>query len=512
MADVHPLPLPLPSAPKRRWRRLRVWLRRAAVVFTGVGGSGKRYTTAKYLALIEYTKRTSVLRLMAVILLYPLPPLLTAVVPSLFPLEDPSLGISRNWGILCHFTVLCFVASIGSMTSALVTVGVLHSFVSVREIVVISALAAPYASAGLYLLAATWRFPVPFAMSFLGLPWGLGLVVSTLVVLRQRLTGPDPTLREAIAASSPAASLQAMQLFAYPALSVLFKGASEWQQVLLTLALPMMKHAVKRFLRRAGRHLGEFAEEVAVSGVEIAASMYQTTLMQNAPTVLSTAVIIGVDVAQGMLAVRLFMDKSTQGKQQQQQRELLTQASALLASQAVTEDDLSLGRTGTATYHSFATVSVTLNKQQHDHVVAVQQALEIAQVAENILLTEYCEVALPVVNGLFLAMVSSLESSRFNPTICALHYHPSRLSRALQNLAIYSTLQGLTVVLMMLVMWRRYRVSSLAQLAFVLERHVWSLQGKLLVWLPLFVHFSLVHYGACHLSLSLSLLRRRSCD
>ncbi|KAJ0396694.1 hypothetical protein ATCC90586_001232 [Pythium insidiosum] len=494
MAAVHPSVMSKEPAPTL-WEGIRSRLTRVFLGFSYVfvGDSNRRYTVSKFLALHAHAERCSRWRIAAIILLYPLPALVVAVIIAILPLQDPALGVTKNWGFIFQSSMGVFVVGVGSLSMALSSVNMLHTVVSTRQVAVISALASLQYVVEYYALASYWRFPVPFVVVVLLVPWGLGLALSSMLVLGSRLTGSDATLRSAIATSTPAVVLQVAQLILYPALSILFEGVLEWQQVLLTLALPMIRRMVKWSLRRVGHQLGEFSEEVAVSGVEIAASMYQTTLMQNTLTVPTTAVIIGVDVLQGLLMIRLFMDKTTSSTGVQQ-REITGRALELLSEHAVTPADLLERDTSRPGLSSVSVVPGSLNGKTKD-VVIVHQALEIAQIAENILLTEYCEVMLPVINGLYLVLVSPHRSTRFNPTLCQFHYNPSRLPHALQNLVIYSSLQGLTVVLMMVVMRKRYRLSSVSHLAFVLERHVWSVQGKLLVWLPIFFYFSVVHFG-----------------
>ncbi|GLE06133.1 hypothetical protein PINS_up015344 [Pythium insidiosum] len=486
MARVHPA---APSPP----RSLHLWLSR--IRRTCRRDPNRRYTTSKFTALQAYTQHTRRWRLVGVLVLYPLPCLSLAVLTGFIPLQDPALGITQNWGFLLQSTLGCFVVGVGTMVMAFTSVDVLHSAITMREVIAIGVLTALQVSLAHYLLASVWRFPVPFMMAVMVWPECCGLGVASVLVLRSRLVGADAALRNAIARSVPAVLLQLTQVIVYPALTALFRGVSESQQVLLTIALPLLKVVVKHALRRVGRLLGEFSEEVAVSGVEIAASMYQTTLMQNAPTLLTTALIIGVDVCHGLLVVRWFMDKSSE-RVGLSRHELFAHASKVLATSSVTEADLWRFRRPTrpSAKASIAVLPSETSAKASD-VRVVHQALEIAQIAENILLTEYWEVVLPVVNGVFLSLVSPLASSRFNPMVCAYYHEPSRLHRVLRNLVVYSGLQGLTVVMMMLVMRQRYRLSALAHLAFVLERHVGSLQGKLLVWLSVFFYFPTVHYG-----------------
>jgi hypothetical protein len=130
-----------------------------------------------------------------------------------------------------------------------------------------------------------------------------------------------------------------------------------------------------------------------------------------------------------------------------------------------------------------------------DNATVVKQAMEIMHAAESILLVEYFEVAIPVVNGIFLAIAGQMDSARYNPNLRPFHHDPERLRAAMASLVLYSLLQGLSVVAMNLVMWYRYRISGATHLAYVLERHRWSLQGKLISWLAVFFNFTVMHYG-----------------
>jgi hypothetical protein len=57
-----------------------------------------RYSLAKSRRFVEYAKETSTFRQLAVILLFPVPALLVALMLPLIPLQNPSLGVLANWG------------------------------------------------------------------------------------------------------------------------------------------------------------------------------------------------------------------------------------------------------------------------------------------------------------------------------------------------------------------------------------------------------------------------------
>ncbi|GLE09778.1 hypothetical protein PINS_up021618 [Pythium insidiosum] len=175
--------------------------RLSALTSALVGDRSKRYTVSKFLALHAYTRHRTRCRLLSVLLLFPLPVLSIAVLLAQVPLQDPALGVAQNWGFFVQCTLGVFVVSVGVMKMALTSVDVPDSMISLLEIAVIAALGTLQGNAALFVLASNWCFPVPFSTATVVVPSSLGLAMASVLVLRRRLVGSDPSLRRAIATS-----------------------------------------------------------------------------------------------------------------------------------------------------------------------------------------------------------------------------------------------------------------------------------------------------------------------
>ncbi|TMW68199.1 hypothetical protein Poli38472_007871 [Pythium oligandrum] len=296
------------------------------------------------------------------------------------------------------------------------------------------------------------------------------------------------------------------QLALYPAFSVVFDQASGTVQVLLTRVFPALKYLMKKILHRYTSQLGEFSVEVAVSGVEIASSLYQSMIMQTAPSALAMGIIMGVDVVLGVVSVKFVMDKQSAIPKSQLIRrayeilEIKTPSSTAELSTLPSKGSNTLPATSSTVPAGPLPVleeeisPTTVVTPIVDDVV-VRQALELASAAESVLLVEYFEVIVPIINCLFLVIGSTLPATQYNTRLAGFYRQPAAVAKAAKSILMYSFLQLLSCVAMHFVMKYRYGMSAAYQLSFVLERHGRSIQGKMLAWLPVIISFSLVHGG-----------------
>lgn len=490
-----------PSTPSER--RATVQTRLASLL---TGQTRRGYTPEKLLAFESYARETPLWRMVFVVAATPLPSLLTLLVPPLFPLKDPTRGILENPGFCGHFVLVMGTTVFGAIIQGRAVTQLPHRELTTTEILTVSLLSSTLLLGVTIALATAWRFPVPFTWALDFVPWVLCLVCANLLVLRRRLWAGGLT-RPALV-FFPSFVVQISQVLIYPAFFAAFNAVSTVHQVLLTLCFPVIKYYVKKILRVASWGLDDYSEEVAVSGVEICAAMYQSQIMQNTPSVVATVIIIGVDVVQGIASVKLFMDKSNPVVPR---HEIVAKGIELLqakkAKAVAKEADGSADHTrkakGTwisspgAVYPQVHVGEATLGGDEvaFAETPLVNHALEIMHTAESILLVEYFEVIIPVVNGVYLAIAAQMDSARYNPNVREFYHRQDRLKDAMASLALYAMLQGLSVVAMNLVMWYRFRISAVAHLSFILERHQWSLQGKLFSWLAVFFNFTVLHYG-----------------
>ncbi|GAB9477528.1 hypothetical protein Gpo141_00014615, partial [Globisporangium polare] len=255
----------------------------------------------------------------------------------------------------------------------------------------------------IFCIASSWRFPIPFL-------WGIdtpifttNLSIAHLVVLRKRLVGPAGLIAATIV-YFPAAITQFSQVLIYPAFSAIFERSSSSQQIVMAILFPFVKYAMRTLLRKYTKRLGDRGEKVAVSGPGF------LTAPTSAP-VLTRASPSGPSVAN-------IPDRESKPL-----------------------DDW---------------------KPQEQHQV-IRHALELVSTAETILLIEYFEVTIPVLNAVF-----------------------SR-SRAVSHQQVRPEARR--------VMKARYGLSALYHLVFTLEYHARSIQGKMLGWLLVILHLDSSHLG-----------------
>ncbi|TMW60761.1 hypothetical protein Poli38472_000803 [Pythium oligandrum] len=115
--------------------------------------------------------------------------------------------------------------------------------------------------------------------------------------------------------------------------------------------------------------------------------------------------------------------------------------------------------------------------------------------AEMVLLIEYYEVIIPIINAIFLASTYTTISTRYNTKLAMFYNNPDAVYASVQPIMLYSFLQGLSLVVMHFVMRYRYGVSAMYHLAFAIERHGRSIQGKMIAYAPLIFYFTVIHYG-----------------
>ncbi|TMW66851.1 hypothetical protein Poli38472_011967 [Pythium oligandrum] len=465
-------------------------LERFGSIISGYGRLHQRYTIAKLRQFHTYEQTVQAWRPWFIICVTPLPGLFSALLLAAIPLQDHRLGLRDNYGFVIHLLLMVWLASVGAIIIPRAAIADIAEQYSLRQVIVVATLTTALSSSVFLGIAALWRFPVPFTLAFFFGAWSIVMILSHSLVLRRRLR-ESKRLRTLLLKSGVWVLLQCSQIVIYPAFSVLFEHVNDLGQVVLTLAFPFLKYAIKRLLRNAGSEFHGFQGEMAVSSVEIAASLYQSLIMQNTPSVIATTTIIVIDVLQGLVAIRLFMDKKSLVSRQEIVPTALIYAKTLVV--ANEEDELEKCQRLLWRLERVSIVKISF--EEENQTLVLLHALETLQAAETIMLVEYFEVAIPVINGIYLVLASRFMSAQYNPKLRPFYEHPELLGNGLRSLLVYSLLQGVAVVAMMLVMRLRYRLSAVKHLSFVLEHHWWSLQGKMLGWMPLFLHFWVVHYG-----------------
>ncbi|KAF1318979.1 hypothetical protein FI667_g13503, partial [Globisporangium splendens] len=341
-------------------------------------------------------------------------------------------------------------------------------------------------------LASAWRFPIPFLWGIAMPLWMVSLNLVHLVVLRGKLLGPNGLIA-AILVYAPGIVIQFPQIFIYVAFSAIFERSKQVQQIAMAFLFPFVKYAMRKLLRKYTKQLGDRSGEISTSGIEVCATLYQSVIMQAAPSGLISGLIMAIDVVQGLFTVKMFMDKNSIVPQDR----ILATAFKLLRTNSflhITPAAQVFQGPNTADAHDALNSPLEEWKPEQQQLL-VRHAFELAATAETILLMEYFEFSIPLTNAVFAAVASQFPSAHFDPKLDVFIEDPGRLLAVLKTTVLCSFLQLLSFVSVHFVMKSRYNLLALHHVAFTLEYHARSVQGKLMAWLILVFHFNGTHYG-----------------
>uniref|UniRef100_K3X9J7 Uncharacterized protein n=1 Tax=Globisporangium ultimum (strain ATCC 200006 / CBS 805.95 / DAOM BR144) TaxID=431595 RepID=K3X9J7_GLOUD len=446
----------------------------------------KRYSVKKFKAFERYLETAGLWRVIGVILFTPIGALIAAVMPSMIQLQDPNDGILANPGFLVQLFVVVFSITVGVLVYVQAGANIPKRMCSDRQLLFIASLSSTLHIAVVICLASAWRFPIPFLWGT-GTPlWMVSFNLAHLVVLRGKLFGPNGLIA-AILVYAPGIVIQFSQIFIYVAFSAIFERSKQIQQVAMALLFPFVKYAMRKLLRKYTKQLGDRSGEISASGIEICATLYQSMIMQAAPSGLISGLIMAIDVVQGLFTVKMFMDKNSLVPQDQ----IIATAFKLIR----TNNFLHIAPAAqVADVHDALNSPLEKWKPEQQQLL-VRHAFELAAMAETILLMEYFEFSIPLTNAVFIATASQFPSAHFDSKLDVFIEDPSRLPAVLKTVVLYSFLQLLSFGSMHFVMKSWYNLSALHHIAFTLEYHARSIQGKLIAWLILVFHFNGTHYG-----------------
>ncbi|TMW68192.1 hypothetical protein Poli38472_007864 [Pythium oligandrum] len=369
----------------------------------------------RFLALDTYIASTAYWRKVLVVLVAPLPGLAAAIVPTFFPLQHPRLG--PNLGYYAHAFWLMFATSFGTLIHLAEATSIPRDVMSMAEIVVVSALSGVFQCIDFYVVVRFIVYPIPFQLALVATPWIISLGLALVLVLSRKFTH-NTIFREALNTYRVCLPIQSIQLIVYPSLSVFYDHVNDTGKVIVILSFPVVKYFMKQLLHRNSKHLGDFHAEVSVSGIEICASLSAT----------STVMVMGLDVNMGLFSIRVFLDHH--GRCLDVPRDEIV-ATAI---RRLHEPRPSPIVPAAASVNSSSRRVSTGGKRKIENEPVVVAARGIADSVERILLVEYFEVIIPVINSGFFLVASLLPSAHYNPRIAPFYQDPHRLRSALQSI------------------------------------------------------------------------------
>jgi hypothetical protein len=486
-----------------------------------------RVSIERLLALRDYTKRTSTTRAIVVCLLTPVPALVLTIMIESLPLAPPSLGWHEQgvfWiRLLLSGMAMALLSSMGFKQLAGRALEV-----SPGQLLAISLITTTLYTGFFVGLAALWTFPVPFLFVIGGIPFVLSEIIAVFSVVNVRavvikLEGLQKRMEGINFVSSAVSTFY----WIYPLYNVAFEYVGPKYQVALVLVLPIVKAQWKKKLCTKLAEAEDLIPTIMMFTVELFNSLYLTACMQLSRSPQVTAAIVLLDVVLGIVRVRrvhtrtaavlatVKAEKSKNGSGEWDLLKWFMDRVLVDPAARLNEGLLATARVrGNGVEHSLAESSAailhTLETSRESQVqllqrdgfysdatafddTALNQTLEFLFHCEFMVLTEYIECAIPLLYAVYLPILRSLPNATFYGHVRALSTDDLRYAEL--NILVYWLFQLCSLVIVMLWLRRRFAVSVLHVLAFVLDEQVFYVQSNMVLQILFALQFTIAHLG-----------------
>ncbi|GMF35359.1 unnamed protein product [Phytophthora lilii] len=264
-----------------------------------------RYSVEKLCAFHAYQERTSIYRVIAVIVLTPLPTVLTLWGLDCLPLRDPRGGAKRHAttflrSILSH-AIMTYMFLLAAKQA--VGLNVQNSKYTHRKVALISLAVAVCLESWWIIWAFNWRFPIPCREFFGVTPWGILTVLFNYIFAKEELSRVWGRLRRYI----PVVGTQMMLFYFLLFLSVGFAAVPWWAQITMTFTFPLVKLSIKRALWKYARNLNDISADVTICMVEISGSLYQTVCMNYVQSSMMALLLMALDFVQAAHEAHVYV-------------------------------------------------------------------------------------------------------------------------------------------------------------------------------------------------------------
>lgn len=525
-----------------------------AMQITNFGG---KYSIERMLALDEYVRNTTLLRVLAVIVVTPIPVAAVVVAQESVPLQDPAAGWSANYGFWVRFGVVALITPYSTIVDTAALVDGVE--LSPRQLIVFCTCTAVVYTAADMAFAACWRFPIPFVTITLSM-----VVVFIMLALFRLIVGAQvfheiASRREQLKQFNTYVSVQLTMTMIYPAYQLLFNWAAgtRWELPVLML-LPVMKLVLKISMARTIPHKEDMVPEAVVFTVDFFDALYLATCIQNVSALSTVVAIMTVDFLQ--IAVELHELHERTEKVLRRLRRVVDGDTSLLGTvtaicrrpdllqrQALSEvrvnscivhqlspearlllqsisgkASTALGNTSSEHGAALTVAQLAARKRlcnpfrkvpPHTEVktIAVRskpaepvqvlhdssilsEALEALFTAECLILTEYLESIVPILYGGYVVVMVFFPSAKYHTEMEGITHE--NVGGMVQRVFLYAILELVSFMVLAVIMRRNCGIQALYHLAFVLETQAPIIQSKFLMWTVMTLTYRVVHFGA----------------
>ncbi|KAG1701453.1 hypothetical protein DVH05_010759 [Phytophthora capsici] len=261
------------------------------------------YSPDRVLALYDYTNSTSSWRIVAFILLTPLPCLIYICLPETVNLSPPSLGMASNKTFFARFflsyTVWCLL-QMHMISERMPLLSLSH------KQLVVSAVTVAALSTGVELFYAWWiGFPVPYTIHMMAVPY-VSLMFFALAIVWYPHVRQNWGLLWKIADAILICVCHGLVIIGYPLFYYAFqKMEAGIESTAFSMVLPILKTFYRvlfyYFCRSAS---GELITIVVVFNADLVNALFVNFCMQYQPSLLTTVSLMAANALQVILMTR----------------------------------------------------------------------------------------------------------------------------------------------------------------------------------------------------------------
>ncbi|KAF1786010.1 hypothetical protein GQ600_17297 [Phytophthora cactorum] len=263
-------------------------------------GHRERYSVERMLALRDYCEHTSLLRVISVCLLAPLPAFTAAVLIECIPLASPSDGWRANYAFWTRLFLSSFPMAIGGVLQVKQVIP--SGTISIKATIGIgSGTATGYVVCAMA-LAALWEFPIPFGYVVMVGPFVLSFMGSFGLAIG--LFSMKSALRQQILPQLSVLAAQGLLAGCYPPFFAIFRQLSGLQQTASVFVLPFIKMLNKQYIARQCAHFQEYVGPMVIFSVDVCNVLYTVICLQTAVSSITTMFMISSDVF--FIAIALY--------------------------------------------------------------------------------------------------------------------------------------------------------------------------------------------------------------
>ncbi|KAG2827700.1 hypothetical protein PC118_g21444 [Phytophthora cactorum] len=317
-------------------------------------------------------------------------------------------------------------------------------------------------------------FPLPFTL-VVGIPvWFVGLMICFGIFFGAKLRR-EPVVRQELLNYIVVIACQVVLTFIYPAYLYGFRSVSSTTQTFYVLLLPIVKIATKNWISFFLGTKDDLKPQVVILNIEVFNALYVASSMQNATSISTTMALTFVDFLLAWISIKDV-------------NYFLTDITLLLEK---IPSDHPLKRA------NFMEVLVA-SPQEFEVLIRSPHQVGNLQALSNTLQHKgtdgFTEVIIPFIYSTYTIAMFQLPNRVFYPQIRQLDRNT--LAQMIGNIAIYGLMELVSFVAMSVLLKRKLGISTLHQLAFVLDRERRMVQSNLFLWICYTIQNSLDHNGA----------------